>query len=130
MATTMVNGRQNAVIAKQGFDYTDFTSGSASAVKVKLPYGAIVIGGFVVISTTFNGTTPVLDVGDASSANRYKNDVAMGSAALTALTPTGYVSDGGDITLTATFTGSNTQGAGYVVVEYIIDGRATEVQPN
>lgn len=131
-ALTLNRGRQNRLVAEQAFTFENLADTGVGVVAVKLPVGAVVIGGGVVVDTAFNtATSAVLDVGDATTANRYKDDVDLKTAGYTALVPTGYVSDGSDIVVTPALVGTAaTAGAGRLVVEYYIQGRAQEVQPN
>lgn len=105
--------------------YTDTTAKTLFT----LPAGAVVVGVKVVITTAFDGTTPVLDIGRGSTANYFANDLDASSAgallddatgmneklfetALTAETP-----------VTATFAvaeGTPSQGAAAVAVFYVL----------
>lgn len=98
---------------------------------IDLPVGAIVTHGEVVVTVAFNsGTSDVLDVGDADSENRYKNDADLTSTGVKALVPTGYLYPAAKaITLRRTAVGTAaTTGAGYIRVEYVIANRSNEVQ--
>lgn len=131
MATKISTGRQSSLFAVQDFDNTDLTSGAASGVTVEIPPNAIVVGGGVIVTTAFDAvTSDVLDVGDATTANRYLNDVNLKAVGFTALVPTGLlVTEGGKVTMTRTATGAATAvGAGRLVVEYVVKDRTTEVQ--
>lgn len=127
-------GRQYPLVAFQEFDFADLTAGAATPI-VKLPAGARVIGGELVISTIFNsGTSDKLDVGDGGSATRYIAGGAdnASTAQRIAIVPTGYKYTAGD-TVDVTWTAAGaaaTAGDGYLMVQYIIDGRANEVVPD
>jgi hypothetical protein len=129
---TPSTARQYPLFAEVAFNYTQLADTAVAVPAIKLPYGAQVVGGSVIVDTAFDtGTSAVLDVGDSTTANRYANDVNLKSAARTALTITGYVSDGAEIQITPVLVGTAaTAGAGRVVVEYVISGRAHEVQTN
>lgn len=127
-----VSGRQYPLVAEVAFDYTQLADTGVAVPAVNLPYGAVVIGGGVVVETAFNtATSAVLDVGDAASGNRYKDDVNLKTVGYTALVPTGYVSDGAPLKLTPTLVGAAaTAGKGRLIVMYAIKGRAHEAQTN
>jgi hypothetical protein len=121
--TAANTARQFELTAKQDFVFGD------DSVEVKVPYGAIVTGGFLCVTTAFDSATSAAGVlGDAGAANRYLTSTDLKSAGVTALTVTGYKSDGANLTFDITTVGATTAGAGFVVVKYIIDGRCNEVQ--
>lgn len=126
-------GHQYPLVAYQEFVLADFVSGTA-APAVKLPAGAIVIGGEIVITTAFNaGTTNTIDVGDGGDDDRYTSTIITASSlGRTALTLTGYQYTTADtIDLLATLSGTAaTTGAGYLMVMYIVEGRTNEVMPD
>lgn len=119
---TMVNTAGNsdafATVAAHVFDI------------IPLPPGAVVVGGSVVTTTAFQGSTAYnVKIGDSGSDNRYLGTTDKTTAALTALVPTGYVGTGENIRLTVTPTvAAATAGAITVRVEYIVTGRSNEVQ--
>ena len=126
------NARQYPLFAEQTFDFSQLADTAVPVTGLKLPYGAQIIGGAVIVDTAFDtGTSAVLDVGDSVSGNRYKNDVNLKATGLTALVPTGHVSDGSDLLVTPTLVGTAaTVGKVRVQVQYVIAGRAHEVQTN
>lgn len=107
----------------------DATSGTVYDA-IPLPTGAIVVGGEIIVDTAFNPTgTATLSVGDSSVANRYANAVNLKSAGRTALTLTGFVNTGG-LPIRLTFALADTAGTAGVVrvnVQFVIDGRVTEI---
>lgn len=134
--------RQWPLRAKVDFTYDNFTTeGSGVAVAaIDLPGGARVIGGQLAITTAFNsagGTTPAdnLDVGDGTTAGRYASAVDGRTVGVTALTVDQLDHDTGKgvvyITWTpnADTTTAPTAGAGFLEVEYVIEGRGNESQP-
>lgn len=127
LAKDMNHGRQYPLVASQAFDYTELESG-VGVDAVKLPDGARVIGGAVVIESAFDATVTA-GIGDAGSATRYAAAVALDATGLTALTPTGFKVSG-DNFVTITASGAVTQGAGYLEVHYVMDGRSNEVVPS
>jgi len=108
---------------------TGFSSAAAHTVEpIALPPGAVVQGGELVVTSSFNGSTYAVIVGDSATANRYLGTSDYKAAGRTALVPTGYVSLGENVRLTITPTGTTTGGAGTLRIFYTIVGRANEVQ--
>ena len=127
------HGRQFPLVAHQDFDLSELTSGSAIAA-VKVPAGARVIGGGVMIDTAFDSaTSDVMDVGDGDDDDRYSaTPIDVSAAGYTALDITGYkytTTDFIDLIWTGAGTAA-TEGAGRLIVEYIIDNRTNEVMPD
>lgn len=124
-------GRQHPLVARQYFTYEDFESGVAEAA-LDLPGNATVIGGEFVITEVFDsGTSDTIKVGDGDDDDRYASGVDGQSTGRTALTLTGYKYTAPD-TVDIVWTGvgsAPSAGAGYLLVEYIIEGRAQDVQP-
>jgi hypothetical protein len=124
-------GRQYVLSATQTIDYTDLANGSAEVVLDVRP-GTRVVGGFLLVDTDWDGTDPTLDLGDGGDPNRYTaTPIALDALGPTALDVTGYKyveSDTIDGTLDVT--GTPTQGSATLVIQYIIDGRSNEVEPN
>lgn len=131
-ALTLDVGRQTILSASIAFTFANIADTAVAVKALNLPYGAQVVSGYIVVDTVFNvGTTAVLDIGDLVTANRYKNDVDLKTLGLTALVPTGYVSDGEAIHILPVLVGTAaTTGAARLVVNYVIAGRAGETQPN
>lgn len=131
MAITKDSGRQNTKVAYIPFTYATLASGVNEAVDI--PAGAIVTGGCLVITTIFNsGTTDLLEVGDGVQDDDYLVAGAAdngSTAQYIAFTPTGYqytANDSIDIKWTPVGTAA-TAGAGYMIVEYIVPGRAESI---
>jgi hypothetical protein len=122
-------GRQYELTAIATITVDEMNESAVAVKAITLPVGAVVTGGFVVVDTAFDAATAVLDVGDATSGNRYKNDVNIAALGLTALVPTGYVSTGAPLLVTPVFADPVTVGALRVVVSYVIGNRANEAQP-
>lgn len=131
---------QNVLVAEFEFNFDDTMANSAGAVTdfeasdakdvIDLPPGAIVVGGSLVVSTAYNTTsTATLAIGDSGLATRYLGATNLKAAALTAIVPTGYKNVSGlPVRLTLALADlAGTQGVVRVSVEYVIDGRATEV---
>lgn len=129
MAIVKSSTRQWPLTAK-----VDFTFADADGVTVELadlPGGAVVTGGYVVIVNPWDSaTSAVLDLGDKTTGDRYVSNLNAKTAGGTALVPAGAAFAAKDaLTLNITNTGTPTEGDGYVVVEYVVDGRSNEVQP-
>jgi hypothetical protein len=127
------HGRQWALVAMQDFELSQLEDGVAVAA-VKLPYGARVTGGGVIITEVFDSTTSdALDIGDGDDADRYSSTPIDGQAlGYTALDITGFkysTIDYVDITW-ASGGGTPTTGKGVLIVEYLVDGKANEQVPD
>lgn len=134
MATPRNDGRQWPLYAVQAYSAVaadgDFVDATASAITIKLPPGAIVIGGGVLRTVVSNAAgTAVLDVGVTGTIDALLADANLKTLGFTAFsTGLGYVSDGRDVILTPAANTGATTGAGYVIVAYILPARANEVQ--
>lgn len=131
MATIRNAGRQTLLVAEQEFTYADLVNGSAAALEIALPAGAIILGGGVLVQTAFNSeTSAALDVGDSAGADRYVADVNLKTAGYTPFTGVGYFNQAGrNVTLTLAEAGATaTAGKGRIIVEYAQAGVATETQ--
>lgn len=122
-------GRQYELTAIATITAAEMNESAVAVKAIALPVGAVVTGGFVVVDTAFDAATAVLDVGDATTGNRYKNDVNIAALGLTELVPTGYVSTGAPLLVTPVFADAVTVGALRVIVSYVIGNRANEAQP-
>lgn len=124
------SGRQYPLTAMVRFTFSDLVSGTYAPM-IELPPDAIVVSGFLQLDTLFDSTTSdTVTVGDVASANRYKAAINAKTTAFTALVPTGYQYTSTK-TVGITWTGvgtAPTQGAGYLLVEYIREGRSQENQ--
>lgn len=129
-ALKLANGRQYVLMAEQVITAAEMNESGVAVTAVKLPYGAVVVGGAVIVDTAFDAATATIDVGDAAADNRYLNDGNIAATGVRALVPTGFKSDGAEITVTPTFADAVTVGSIRVQVQYVITGRAHEVQPN
>lgn len=125
-------GRQTVLFASISIAFDQIADTAVAVQAIGLPYGAQIIGGDVIVDTAFNpGTSLALAVGDKVTAGRYAAAVDLKTAGRTPLGITGYVSDGGDIFVTPTLVGAApTAGSLRISVQYVIKGRAGQVQPN
>lgn len=135
-------GRQYPLVAEFTFNFDDTMVDTSGAVKdfktvgstvvdaIKLPQGAVVIGGDVVTESAATGSTAYnISVGDATSTTRYLSATDKTSAGRTALTLTGYVSNGEQIRVTVNPTVATATGGKFTVrVMYIVRNRVNEVQ--
>jgi len=100
---------------------------------IKMPRGAVIHGGEVIVETAFAGSTAAtVSVGIAGLTTALANAVDTKTAARTALTLTSPLlcNAGQDIRITAAYTVANaTAGKVRVRVGYTIDDRANEVTP-
>ena len=95
---------------------------------VPLPYGAVVVGGDMVVKTVSNDTgTATLSVGDSASAARYMAATDIKTAARTAFTITGYSGLGEALRITLANQNANaTTGKVRLRVDFMIDNRQNE----
>ncbi len=130
---TQVNGRQYPLFASVTISRAQMATTATAVTAIKLPVNAVVVGGFIVVDEVYDTTgAATVTVGDSSSAARLLGATSVKALGRTALVPTGYVNTGGlDLSITPTLADTGgTTGSVRVVVEYIIDGRAHEVQTN
>lgn len=109
-------------------DGVERTLGEGGVFDIALiPLGAVLIGGEIVTEVAFNGTTFGVAVGDAADDDRYLASADRKAAARVALVPTGHRTEGANLRLTITPTGSNTAGRMTVRPMFVIENRAHEV---
>ena len=132
MAITTSPGRQNPLIARVAFsgvtaDAEVLAQGAYNAIL--LPAGAIVTGGYLTILSAFTATCE-FDVGDADP-DVYTPTIidAVTPLGATLLIPNG-IAYTVETWITVTLVTADTIiGSAELVVEYVIEDRATEVQP-
>jgi hypothetical protein len=101
---------------------------------IRLPVGARVIGGVVVVEEVWTNTA-VIDVGDGEDPNRYTQTggtIDLEVLGLTALDVQGFKVTAleRDILLLGNFSVSDsTTGQLYMRIDYVIEGKVNEVQP-
>jgi hypothetical protein len=97
---------------------------------ISLPLGAVILSGFVLISTASNdSSTATIAVGDSTTANRYLAATTIKTAADVPLVPTGFRGAGQDLRVTlANAGGDATAGTVTIGILYIINNRVNEVQ--
>lgn len=126
MAITLNPARQTALVAEVSFSWADLTANTGEAA-INLPSGAVVTGGAFIVDTTPVGAgSTAVKVGDSDDIARYK---ASGFTTA-ALSVTGFRYPEGGSVLIKLNSGSTsiTEGAGRLVVEYIVEGRSNEIQ--
>lgn len=131
MAITKEPGFQCVKSKIVPFTYADVTDDTYMAA-VDLPVNAIVVGGNLVVTTLFNSVTDdKFSIGDQiGSASATKTTYAALSADITAtgvaatITPTGTkYTDAATVGVVWNGTGTApTAGAGYLRVDYVVDG--------
>lgn len=131
MSNATTHGRQWPLVLEQVFDFTDVAGvTTTSAVQPKLPQGAVVTGGGIFVETAF-GTGAAADIGTSGSAALYFSGVDLNTLGYTAIAAggLGLKASGETIVITPdTETKAATAGKARLVINYIIAGRATEVQ--
>ncbi|HIE1750417.1 TPA: hypothetical protein ACXJUT_001934 [Pseudomonas aeruginosa] len=114
--------RQAVTAALVSFALADVADGAAQAA-VKLPGGAIVVGGFLVVDEAFNAaTTATAKVGDSLDDDRYSaSPLDLATVGVKQLTITGYqTAKAGDVTVKYAFTGAAaTTGKAQLFLQYI-----------
>lgn len=130
MAINIPDTRQTVLVATVDFTYLDLAASGVGTVACALPQGAVVTGGQLIIDTAFDGSVSVgAEIGDADTAARYLGSTSILSTGRTALVPTGYqvVNANRNVLIEVTLGGTaNTQGAGRLQVEYVVEGRSVE----
>lgn len=121
---TMADAMKNSSGVLTNFKAT----GSPTFEIMSLPYNSQVVGGEIVVRTVSNDSgTATVSLGDSASATRYASAVNIKALARTALTLTGYKTQGEDIRLTvANQNGDATTGDVDLTVMFIVDGRQSE----
>lgn len=139
---TQSRAAQTVLVQEYVFSFGDTVVDTAGANKnfyafggdpqfalARMPVGAVVIGGDVIVETAYVGpTAATLSVGDSGSATKYASAVNLLAGARTALTIPAGVTAGLDIVGKLTLTVANaTAGKVRVRVMYTIEGRGNEV---
>ena len=119
----------NGVLKTFGSNFND--AGVFDAIN--LPLGAVVVGGELIVETAGVGPTAyTAAIGHSGNATAFLAATDLKTAARTALTGLGLAAnDGKNLRITIASTVANaTAGKFRVRVNYTIDGRITEVNPN
>lgn len=115
-----------AIAGSSNVDFGVTNIAATSFGVINLPVDAVVIGGELAVETAFDTAAYAVIVGDATTTNRYLATADRKAVARTALVPTGYVSDGGVITIGITNTDVCTTGKATLRVMYTIRDRGNE----
>ena len=130
MAITKNVARQYPLVAEVAFTFADIPTTATAYEALDLPSGARVIGGALIVTTAWDSTTNTLSVGDAGLGTRYLTTQDLKSTAGTYIPFVIATNGSADVNVTYVFTGAAaTAGAARLIVEYVIDDRAHEVQP-
>lgn len=121
-ADTMVN---SAGVTKD-FGKTDVAEENAFDV-IQLPPGAVVVGGEVTRDVAFDTAGYDIEIGDATTDDRYLASADLKAKGTTPLVPTGFVGTGEAIRMTVQSDDVCTAGSATLRVLYVIDGRVSEV---
>lgn len=133
MAISKDTGRQWPLCAVVDFAYSDIPTTATLYEAADLPASARVIGGALVVKTAWNtATSATLAVGDSGAAARYLAATDIKTAGTTVFD---FSTDAGgailDVAVTPTYVGAAaTAGAAQLIIQYVIDGKANEVQPS
>lgn len=122
------SGRQELVATYVDINLADLVT-AVDQIAIVLPVGAVVVSGSLVTTEAWNSTTSdVMDVGDATTQNRYLNDGNIRAlAARVPLVPTGFVHTATQPALTVRWVsggGVPTTGKVRLEVQYYVLGRA------
>lgn len=121
----------DTMVPKAGGAAVDFGATNTSAttfVAIPLPVGAVVVGGYIARTQAFDAATYSITIGDADDDNRYLVAADLKAVGTTPLLTPGYVGTGQNIEVIINAADACTTGEAILVVEYIVDGRADEVQ--
>ena len=128
-------GRQFPLTAVQKFTYADLLDGTMEATTIALPEDAIILSGAVIVTTVFNSTTSdSLTLGYSGDADYYLTATDIQALGRTSLVtaPLAALTTAAKVPMTvAVASGTDdtaTTGELYVVVEYVVKGRANENQ--
>lgn len=133
MAIVKNVGRQTALYAVQVITQADLANTAGAYDAIDLPVGARYLSGSLNVDTAWDdGTASTLSVGiSGGSADAYLAATSVQATGSTALTggDSLAMATGQTINVTAAFTaGDATVGEATLIVAYVIDGRANEVQ--
>jgi len=120
---TRSEGRQSPLIARAAFTAVDLP-GTDFAPALQLPSDAVILRGYLAITTAFGAGTTV-SVGTASNDDAYLGATVADATGVTALTGGITGAAVGDVTMMGlTASAAMADGKGVLVVEYIRTGRA------
>lgn len=106
--------------------FTEADEGGGAITIGILPPGAVVLRAGIVVTTAFNGTTPIADMGTSDDADGWATDISTATAGNIVADTTNasddlYATQDVTATVTVSATGNDsTAGAGYAYVEYIV----------
>jgi hypothetical protein len=125
MRVAIQSDRQTVKSAQVEINVSDLVSSGMVQNVIKLPAGAVVIGGAVHTLVAFNsGSADVLNVGDAQSANRYLSNANIRAINATPISLSGKRTATPEW-ITASWTGTGappTAGRALLHIEYIQTG--------
>jgi len=132
MAITKNTGRQWPLAAVVDIAYGDTPTTATFYEAADLPGAARVTGGALVVKTAWDSTTNTFAVGDSGAADRYLTASDLKTVGTYVFD---FASDDGsaplDVGVTYTETGTAASaGSAQLIVYYVLDGRANEVQPS
>lgn len=122
----------DTMVPKAGGAAVDFgltNLAATTVVAIPLPPNSVVTGGSILTHTTFDTAGYSVSIGDSSVADRYKAATDVKTAGSYALVPTGFLNASG-LNIEVLFDNVDvcTAGKCTITVEYIVLGRACEVQ--
>lgn len=90
-----------------------------------VPAGSIIVGAGVIVSTAFNGTSPILQIGTSGDADGFATNLALGTIGNIVwdeLATSNDLYSASEVTITCTVSATgndSTAGVGHVYVTYI-----------
>jgi hypothetical protein len=128
-------GRQYPLTAVQKVTFEDLNDGTLAACTIELPENAIILSGFLDVTVAFNSTTSdSFTLGYDGDADFYLTATDGQAVARTSILAAGLapVTVAAKVPMTIALTPGTadtaTTGVAYVVVEYVVVGRANENQ--
>lgn len=130
MSITKQGGRQWPLVAKLAFALADHGASGVAEDAIDLPAGASVIAASITIEEVYDSTTSDLfDVTGAGITLAGANGQALGTTDASAIDSTALVVNTAIQIEWTSGGGVPTTGIGFLIVEYIMDGKANEVVP-
>lgn len=130
LAEVVLDFGADSIVNSAGVMTALSTGGALLSDLIPLPSGAVVMSGALVVEVASNATTHTLAIGDAGVPARYLAATDLKAVARTPLISTGYRGAGEDVRLTFAGTGAPTAGRISIHLQYYVQDRANENQPN
>lgn len=129
MALTKDGGRQWPLVAKLSFSQPDFGASGVAEDAIDLPAGASVISCSITTTVVFDGTADTFDVTGAGITLAAADAQALGTVEASAIDSTALTAQTAVQLEWTSGGGTPTEGSAFLLVEYVMDGKADNVQP-